>query len=97
MFVVNGIALIPLARLIGDVTEHLFAHYESTLRFLINITFGNAAEHISAIALARKGKMDWSIGIASRSGTRIALFVVPILVLVEIVLGQPFTEFTIYE
>jgi len=50
---------------------------------------GNAAEHSSAIALARKGKMDLSIGIAARSGTQIALFVMPILVLVGIVLGQP--------
>lgn len=92
----NALALIPLAKLIGDVTEHLYAHYESTLRSLINITFGNAAEHSSATVLERKGKMYGSIGIASGSGTQIALFVVPILVLVEIVLRQRFTlEFTI--
>jgi Ca2+:H+ antiporter len=53
---------------------------------------GNAAEHSSAIVLARKGKMDLSIRIAAGSGTQIALFVVPILVLVGIVLGQPFTS-----
>jgi len=59
---------------------------------------GNAAEHSSAILLARKGKIDLSIGIAAGSGTQIALFVVPILVFAGIALGQPFTlEFTIYE
>jgi Ca2+:H+ antiporter len=59
---------------------------------------GNAAEHSSAIILARKGKIDLSIGIAAGSGTQIALFVVPILVLFGIILNQPFTlEFTIYE
>jgi Ca2+:H+ antiporter len=59
---------------------------------------GNAAEHSSAILLARKGKMDLSIGIAAGSGTQIALFVVPILVFAGIALGQPFTlEFTLYE
>jgi len=59
---------------------------------------GNAAEHSSAILLARKGKIDLSIGIAAGSGTQIALFVVPILVFGGIALGQPFTlEFTIYE
>src|ERR687889_182502 len=59
---------------------------------------GNAAEHSSAILLARKGKMELSIGIAAGSGTQIALFVVPILVFAGIALGQPFTlEFTLYE
>lgn len=59
---------------------------------------GNAAEHSSAIMLARKGKMELSIGIAAGSGTQIALFVVPILVFAGIVLGEPFTlEFTMLE
>jgi len=98
LFVVTAIALIPLAKLIGDATEHLSTHYGSTLGSLINVTFGNAAEHSSAIVLARKGKMDLSIGIGAGFGTQMALFVVPILVLVGIVLGQSFTlEFTIYE
>ena len=52
---------------------------------------GNAAEHSSAILLARKGKMDLSIGIAAGSGTQIALFVVPILVIAGILLNKPFT------
>jgi len=59
---------------------------------------GNAAEHSSAIVLGRKRKMNLSTGIAAGSGTQIALFVMPILVLVGIVLGQPFTlQFTLYE
>jgi Ca2+:H+ antiporter len=52
---------------------------------------GNAAEHSSAILLARKGKMDLSIGIAAGSGTQIALFVVPILVIAGVLLSRPFT------
>jgi Ca2+:H+ antiporter len=59
---------------------------------------GNAAEHSSAILLARKGKIDLSIGIAAGSGTQIALFVVPILVFAGIAMGQPFTlVFTMLE
>ena len=59
---------------------------------------GNAAEHSSAIMLARKGKIELSIGIAAGSGTQIALFVVPILVFAGIAMGQPFTlVFTILE
>jgi Ca2+:H+ antiporter len=59
---------------------------------------GNAAEHSSAILLARKGKMELSIGIAAGSGSQIALFVVPILVFAGIAMGQPFTlVFTLLE
>jgi Ca2+:H+ antiporter len=59
---------------------------------------GNAAEHSSAILLARKGKIDLSIGIAAGSGTQISLFVVPILVIVGILLNRPFTlVFTAFE
>jgi Ca2+:H+ antiporter len=59
---------------------------------------GNAAEHSSAILLARKGKIDLSIGIAAGSGTQIALFVVPILVFAGIAMGKPFTlVFTLLE
>lgn len=59
---------------------------------------GNAAEHTSAIILARKGKIDLSIGIAAGSGTQIALFVVPILVIAGIIIGKPVTlVFTIFE
>jgi Ca2+:H+ antiporter len=59
---------------------------------------GNAAEHSSAIMLARKGKIDLSIGIAAGSGTQIALFVVPILVFAGVALGQPFNlVFTLLE
>jgi Ca2+:H+ antiporter len=59
---------------------------------------GNAAEHSSAIMLARKGKIELSIGIAAGSGTQIAVFVVPILVFAGIALGQPFNlVFTLFE
>jgi len=41
---------------------------------------GGAAESGSAIAVARKGKMDLSVGIALGSSIQIALFVAPVLV-----------------
>lgn len=59
---------------------------------------GNAAEHTSAIIVARKGKIDLSIGIAAGSGTQIALFVVPVLIIAGILLGKQVTlVFTIFE
>ncbi|HYY86733.1 MAG TPA: calcium/proton exchanger [Nitrososphaeraceae archaeon] len=81
-----------------EETSREFGFGEMFVGAIIVGIVGNAAEHSSAIILARKGKLDLSIGIAAGSGTQITLFVVPILVLVGIVLGQPFTlEFTIYE
>jgi len=86
--------------LVGSVeeTSKQFGFGELFVGAIIVGIVGNAAEHSSAILLARKGKIDLSIGIAAGSGTQIALFVVPILVMVGIILGQPFTlEFTLYE
>ncbi len=44
---------------------------------------GGAAESGSAIAMARKNKLDLTIGIAMGSSIQIALFVAPVMVLVS--------------
>lgn len=102
-FLMLGVSMVGIILvseiLVGSVeeTSREFGFGEMFVGAIIVGIVGNAAEHGSAIVLARKGKMDLSIGIAAGSGTQIALFVVPILVLVGIVLGQPFTlEFTLY-
>ena len=58
MFVITAIAIIPLAKLIGDSTEHLSTHYGSTLGSLINVTFGNAAEIIIAVVAINAGLLE---------------------------------------
>ena len=45
---------------------------------------GGAAESSSAIAMARKNKMDLSVSIALGSCIQIALFVAPVLGIVEL-------------
>jgi Ca2+:H+ antiporter len=51
---------------------------------------GGAAESGSAIAMARKNKVDLSVGIALGSSIQIALFVAPVLVLVSYLIApQP--------
>lgn len=42
---------------------------------------GNAAEHVTAVTMASKNKMDLAIGVALGSSIQIALFVTPITVL----------------
>ena len=58
LFVISSLALIPLAKLIGDSTEHLSTHYGTTLGSLLNVTFGNAAELIIATVAISAGLLD---------------------------------------
>jgi Ca2+:H+ antiporter len=52
---------------------------------------GNAAEHFTAVFLAVRNKMDAAISIAVGSSIQIAVFVLPVTVLVGWAIGQPFT------
>jgi Ca2+:H+ antiporter len=81
-----------------EVTIKKFGFSEMFVGAIIVGVVGNAAEHSSAIMLARKDKLDLSIGIAAGSGTQVAIFVVPILVIAGIVVNRNFNlVFTIYE
>ena len=62
---------------------------EAFLGLIIIPVIGNAAEHASAVVMARKGKTDLSLQIALGSSTQVALLVAPILVLAGLILGQP--------
>jgi Ca2+:H+ antiporter len=48
---------------------------------------GNAAEHSTALVVARKRRMDLALGIAIGSSIQIALFVAPALVLLSYLIG----------
>ena len=50
---------------------------------------GNVAEHVSAVMVAFKNRMDLSLQIAIGSASQIALFVAPLLVLMSLWLVQP--------
>lgn len=52
---------------------------------------GNAAEHLTAVTVALKDKMDLSLGIAIGSTTQIALLIAPSLVLIGWAIGKPLT------
>jgi Ca2+:H+ antiporter len=54
-FVVAGIAVIPLAGLMGEATEHLSRRLGPGIGGLLNATFGNAAELIIALFALFKG------------------------------------------
>lgn len=48
---------------------------------------GNAAEHLTAVTVAMKNKMNLALGIAMGSSLQIALFVAPVLVFIGFFLG----------
>ncbi|EMG49825.1 VCX1 Vacuolar calcium ion transporter [Candida maltosa Xu316] len=50
---------------------------------------GNAAEHVTAIVVAMKDKMDLAIGVAIGSSLQIAIFVTPFMVLVGWIIDVP--------
>lgn len=59
---------------------------------------GNAAEHMVAVQVALKDKMDLSLSIAIGSSLQIALFVAPLLVFLSLLLGNPMAlEFNNFE
>ncbi|GAA5882592.1 hypothetical protein JCM3774_002734 [Rhodotorula dairenensis] len=50
---------------------------------------GNAAEHVTAITVATKNKLNLSLAVAVGSSIQIAFFVIPVLVLLGWAIGQP--------
>ncbi|RIA93029.1 Ca2+/H+ antiporter [Glomus cerebriforme] len=54
---------------------------------------GNAAEHVTAVTVAVKNKMDLAINVAAGSSMQIALFVSPLLVILGWIINQEMTLF----
>lgn len=59
---------------------------------------GNAAEHVTAITVAVKNKMDLAIGVAIGSSIQIAIFVTPLIVILGWIMGKDMSlYFTLFE
>jgi Ca2+:H+ antiporter len=91
--IVLGIATAIVAWL-SEVLVHTVEHAAVAMhmnRLFIGMVLiaiiGNAAEHSTAVLMARKGKMDLAMGIALGSGAQIALFVAPLLVFASYFFG----------
>lgn len=83
-----GVAVMSeiLVSTIGSITEGGMLS-QAFLGLIVIPVIGNAAEHASAVSVARKGKVDLALQIAQGSSTQVALFVAPLLVGVGVVLG----------
>jgi Ca2+:H+ antiporter len=76
-----------LVHAVEEVTTTL-GWSELFLGLIVIPIIGNAAEHSTAILVARKGQTDLALQIALGSSTQIALLVAPILVGVGLLVGQ---------
>ena len=96
------------ALLVGWMSEILVRAIEPTVEvfgwseLFIGVIFvaiiGNAAEHMSAVTIALKNRMDLSLQISIGSATQAAMFAAPLLVLASLVLGNPMDlVFTTFE
>lgn len=79
--------------LVGAIDE-VANDYEIPKAFIGTILLpivGNMAEHLTAVWMASKGKMEISLGIAIGSSIQISVGMIPILVLVGWAIKQPLT------
>ncbi|KAF8538383.1 Sodium/calcium exchanger protein-domain-containing protein [Trichophaea hybrida] len=94
-----GLVLVFVTLLVAVCAEYLVGSIEGIVKSSgISKTFiglillpivGNAAEHVTAIVVAMKNKMDLAIGVAIGSSMQIALLVTPFLVILGWIIGQP--------
>jgi len=66
-----------------------FGFTELFVGVIVVAVIGNAAEHYSAIAAARRDQMTLAVEIAVGSSAQIALFVAPLIVLYSFAIGRP--------
>lgn len=99
--VAAGVALVLITILVAVCAEYLVGSIDSIVASSgISKTFiglillpivGNAAEHVTAVVVAYKDKMDLAIGVAIGSSMQIALFVTPFLVILGWIMGREMT------
>ncbi|KAK2732657.1 hypothetical protein FQN57_002587 [Myotisia sp. PD_48] len=96
-----GLVLLAVTIAVSFCADHLVGSINSIVEAVgISRTFiglilipivGNAAEHVTAVVVAYKNKMDLAIGVAIGSSLQIALFVTPFLVILGWIIGQEMT------
>jgi len=92
------IALVIITLMVAWCAEYLVGSIDSVVeqtslsRTFIGLILlpivGNAAEHVTAIIVAAKGKMDLAIGVAVGSSLQIALFVTPFMVILGWIINR---------
>jgi Ca2+:H+ antiporter len=93
------VVLVAAAALLAVLSEILVDSIEPFIEtfglsaFFVGVvvipTIGNLAEHLVAVQLAWKDKMEFAMAVCYGSSLQVALFVGPVLVITGVLLGQP--------
>jgi Ca2+:H+ antiporter len=84
--------LAVLSEILVSAIEPFIASFGLTAFFVGVVlipTIGNLAEHLVAVQLAYKNKMEFAMAVTFGSSLQVALFVAPVLVLLGALIGQP--------
>jgi Ca2+:H+ antiporter len=93
LLVAAGLLAVLSEILVGAIEPFIqtFGLSEFFVGVVLIPTIGNLAEHLVAVQLAFKNKMEFAMAVAYGSSLQVALFVAPVLVLVGVVIGQDMT------
>ncbi|KAL8928593.1 MAG: hypothetical protein Q9208_001827 [Pyrenodesmia sp. 3 TL-2023] len=102
LLLLGSTALVALcAEFMVESINHLVVNTplsEAFVGLIIIPIVGNAAEHVTAVTVAAKNKMDLAIGVAIGSSIQIATFITPIVVIIGWMLGKDMPlYFTLFE
>ncbi len=92
VLIVAAALLAVLSEILVDSIETFIASFGLSAFFVGVVlvpTIGNLAEHLVAVQLAAKDKMEFAMAVSFGSSLQVALFVAPVLVIIGAILGQP--------
>ena len=92
VLIVAAALLAVLSEILVDSIETFLASFGLSTFFVGVVlvpTIGNLAEHLVAVQLAAKDKMEFAMAVSFGSSLQVALFVAPVLVIIGAILGQP--------
>jgi Ca2+:H+ antiporter len=93
ILIVTTIGIVFLSEALVGAVEHVTATIglsEFFIGIIVIPLVGNIAEHLVAVQVAMKNKMELSMAVSVGSSLQVALFVAPVLVFITLVMtGQP--------
>ena len=91
LLIAAGLLAVLSEILVGAIEPFIerFGLSEFFVGVILIPTIGNLAEHLVAVQLAFKNKMEFAMAVAFGSSLQVALFVAPVLVLLGLAVGQP--------
>jgi len=101
LLVISTFLVALCAEFLVSSIDHLVSNTpisEAFIGLIILPIVGNAAEHVTAVTVAARNKMDLAIGVAVGSSIQIALFITPIVVVIGWILDKPMSlYFNLFE